>query len=52
MKTFDVSSHLDGDDVMSAALEDPNSDAFLLALRNVVKARGMTQLASDAGVGR
>lgn len=51
---FDVSSHLDDDEVMgaymSAALDDPNPDAFLLALGNMVKARGMAQLARDVGV--
>ncbi|BAU77426.1 addiction module antidote protein [Metapseudomonas furukawaii] len=53
---FDVSKHLDDDEVigayLSAALEDPNPDAFLLALHNVAKAKGMSQIAKDAGVGR
>ena len=56
LQPFDVSSHLDDDEVMgaylSAALEDQNPDAFLLALGNVAKARGRAQLAHDAGVGR
>lgn len=37
---------------LSAALDDPNPDTFLLALGNMVKARGMSQLALDAGVDR
>lgn len=37
---------------LSAALEDPNPDLFLVAVRDVARARGMTQLAKDAGVGR
>jgi len=56
IQAFDVSAHLDDEETirayLSAALEDPNSDAFLLALGNVAKARGMTQLAEAAGVGR
>ncbi|MGV8842682.1 MAG: addiction module antidote protein [Pseudomonas sp.] len=56
IQSFDVSAHLDDEETirayLSAALEDPNPDAFLLALGNVAKARGMTQLAEAAGVGR
>jgi len=56
IQAFDVSAHLDDEETirayLSAALEDPNPDAFLLALGNVAKARGMTQLAEAAGVGR
>jgi len=56
IQAFDVSAHLDDEDTirayLSAALEDPNPDAFLLALGNVAKARGMTHLAEAAGVGR
>ena len=37
---------------LSVALEDPNPDLFLVAVRDVARARGMTQLAKDAGVGR
>ena len=56
IQAFDVSAHLDDEETirayLSAALEDPNPDAFLMALGNVAKARGMTQLAESAGVGR
>lgn len=56
IQAFDVSAHLDDEETirayLSAALEDPNPDAFLLALGNVAKARGMTQIAEAAGVGR
>jgi len=56
IQAFDVSAHLDDEETirayLSAALEDPNPNAFLLALGNVAKARGMTQLAEAAGVGR
>lgn len=53
---FDASSYLDSEEViseyLSAALDDENPEVFLLALATVAKARGMTQLAHDAGVGR
>lgn len=35
-----------------AAAEDENPDALLRALAEVAKARGMTQVARDAGLGR
>ena len=37
---------------LTAALEDPNPDVFLAAVRDVARARGMAQLAKDAGLGR
>jgi probable addiction module antidote protein/putative addiction module killer protein len=37
---------------LTAAAEDGNTDALLLALANVAKARGMAQVARDAGLGR
>ena len=53
---FDAADYLDDDETiaeyLSAALEDPNPDVFLTAIRDVARARGMTQLAKDAGLGR
>lgn len=53
---FDVAEHLDNEEVISeylaAALEDPDPNVFLAALRDVAKARGITQLAKDTGLGR
>lgn len=53
---FDVAAYLDNDEViaeyLSAAVEDPNPDVFLAALGDVAKARGMAQIAQDAGLGR
>lgn len=53
---FDVADYLDSEETIaeyiSAALEDPNPDVFLAAVRDVARARGMAQLAKDAGVGR
>ncbi len=36
----------------TAALEDPNPDVFLTAVRDVARSRGMAQLAKDTGLGR
>lgn len=53
---FDAVNYLDSEEViaeyLNAALEDPNPDVFLIAVRDVARARGMAQLASDAGMGR
>jgi probable addiction module antidote protein len=37
---------------LTAAAEDENPDVLLLALADVAKARGMAQVARDAGLGR
>ncbi|MEI8326080.1 MAG: addiction module antidote protein [Betaproteobacteria bacterium] len=51
---FDAADYLDDDETIleyiTAALEDANPDVFLTAVRDV--ARGMAQLAKDAGLGR
>ncbi len=58
MKTtpFDVTEHLDNEEVIAeyliAALEEDDPDAFLAALADVAKARGMTRLAQETGLGR
>ncbi len=53
---FDTSDYLDNEEViaeyLTAALEHPNPQAFLLAVANVAKARGMTRVAKDSGLGR
>lgn len=53
---FDPSAYLDNDDViaeyLSAALEDGNPDVFLSAVGNVAKARGMSVIAKQTGLGR
>ena len=53
---FDAAAYLDNEEVIAAyvaaALEDPNPEAFLAAVADVAKARGMTQLAKDSGLGR
>jgi probable addiction module antidote protein len=53
---FDASVYLDNDEViaeyLAAALEDQNPEVFLAALGHVAKARGMTFVAQDTGLGR
>lgn len=53
---FDAADYLDDEETLAeyltAALEDPNPDVFLAAVRDAARARGMTQLAKDAGLGR
>lgn len=53
---FDAVDYLDDEETiaeyLTAALEDPNPDVFLAAIRDVARARGVTQLAKDAGLGR
>ena len=55
-KTFDPAEYLNNDAViaeyLSAAAADPNPDVFVAALGDVAKARGMAQIAKDAGLGR
>lgn len=58
MKTarFDAADYLKNDETIAeyitAALEDPNPDVFLAVVRDVARAKGMAQLAKDAGLGR
>jgi len=53
---FDAAKYLDDDDAiaeyMTAVLETNNSDLLLLALSDVARAKGMAQVAKDAGLGR
>ncbi len=53
---FDAADYLKDEETISAyitaALEDANPDVFLAAVRDVARARGMAQLAKDAGLGR
>lgn len=55
-KTFDAAEFLEDEETiveyLNIALEDPNPEMLLLAVRNIARARGMTQLARDTGLGR
>lgn len=53
---FDASNYLDDEETiaeyLAAALENPDPDAFLVAVGDVAKARGMTEIAASSGLGR
>ena len=53
---FDASDYLDNEETiaeyLTAALDNPDSDAFLVAVCDVAKARGIAKVAADAGLGR
>ena len=53
---FDASDYLDNEETiaeyLAAALENSDPDVFLAAVRDVAKARGITQIAEQAGLGR
>ena len=53
---FNAADYLDNEEViaeyLAAALEDPNPDVFLQAVGDVAKARGISKVAKDAGLGR
>jgi len=56
LTTFDVADHLDSEEAiaeyLSQVMADGDDDELLRALGHIAKARGMSQLAKDAGVGR
>lgn len=53
---FDAADYLDNEEViaeyLNTALEDENPSVFLAAVGDVAKARGMSQLAKETGLGR
>ena len=53
---FDASKYLTDEaaisEYMSAVMESNDSDLLVLALSDVARARGMTQVAKDSGLGR
>jgi probable addiction module antidote protein len=56
LSPFEAADYLDSEETiaefLSASMEDPNPDVFLMALRDVAKARGMADLAKATGLGR
>ena len=56
MLAFDAARYLTDDaaiaEYMTAVLETENTDLLLLALSDVARAKGMAQVAKDAGLGR
>lgn len=53
---FDMADHLDSDEAVSEyltqVLADGDTDELIRAIGYVAKARGMAQIAEDAGLGR
>ncbi len=56
LEPFDASDYLDSEEViaeyLAAALEDPDPRAFLAAVADVAKARGIADVAARSGLGR
>lgn len=56
VREFDTAHYLDSEEIiaeyLNAALDDGNPDLLLMALGNIAKARGMTQVAKSTGLGR
>ena len=56
LPTFDMAAYLDSDEAvaeyLSQVLSDGDEGELAHALGNIAKARGMTQIAKDAGIGR
>ena len=53
---FDITEYLDSEEAMaeylSQVLEDGDNEEFLRAIGHIAKAKGMTQIAKDTGLGR
>jgi probable addiction module antidote protein len=53
---FDAADYLNNDEViteyLAAAAEDPDTAVFIAAIGDVAKARGIAQIAKEAGLGR
>jgi len=56
LETFDVAKYLDSKEViaeyLSQILEDGDMDELLSAIGDIARAKGMTQIAKDTGLGR
>lgn len=56
LTTFDISQYLDSKEMvaeyLSQVLEDGDMDELLEAIGNIAKAKGMSQIAKDTGLGR
>ena len=54
--TFDIAQYLDNKEIiaeyLSQVLEDGDMDELLEAIGNIAKAKGISQIASDTGLGR
>ena len=55
-RSFDITEYLDSEEAiaeyLNQILEDGDTDELIAAIGNVAKAKGMTQIANAAGLGR
>ncbi|WP_312513922.1 addiction module antidote protein [Stutzerimonas nitrititolerans] len=56
VRTFDLADYLQNDEdiaeYLAQVLADDNTDELIRAIGHVAKARGMSQIAKDSGLGR
>ena len=56
LTTFDITEYLDSEEAiaeyLSQVLEEGNNEEFLRAIGHIAKAKGMTQIAKESGLGR
>lgn len=56
LTNFDISQYLDNKEViagyLSQVLQDGNTSELMEAIGNIAKAKGMSQIAKDTGLGR
>ena len=56
LETFDIAKYLDSSEVIaeyiSQILEDGDLNELLVAIGDIARAKGMTQIAKDTGLGR
>jgi len=56
LNTFDVEKYLDNNEIiaeyLSQILEDGDLNELLVAIGDIARAKGMTQIAKDTGLGR
>jgi len=56
LTTFDISQYLNSEEMiaeyLSQVLRDGDTDEFLEAIGHIAKAKGMSQIAKDTGLGR
>jgi probable addiction module antidote protein len=56
LSDFDISQYLDNNEIiteyLSQVLEDGDMDEFFVAIGNIAKAKGMSKVSNDTGLGR
>ncbi|OAM36391.1 addiction module antitoxin [Eikenella sp. NML080894] len=56
MQKFDIAEYLDSEEMiaayLSSVLEDGDADEFIAALGDVARAKGISELAAQTGLGR